>query len=100
MKLLGVGRSKENLVVVVMQGLPSDLDSDVEVEMGDLDEENDKGGEDKVAKKRLKLVYLRQKEERGTPGSSGRPEQAGGAGVDQLSDGKRRVWREMEEERI
>merc|ERR1719239_1778146 len=30
-KLLGVGRSKENQVVVVMQGLPSDLDSDVEM---------------------------------------------------------------------
>ena len=30
-KLLGVGRSKDNQVVVVLQGLPSDIDSDVEM---------------------------------------------------------------------
>ena len=30
-KLLGVGRSKDNQVVVVLQGLPSDIDSEVEM---------------------------------------------------------------------
>ena len=124
-KLLGVGRSKDNQVVVVMQGLPSDLDSDVEMvrtslrkgagkanellERGDPEEEDDEAG-DQVAKKRLKLVTV-PASKRGAEYTrmfrapySRQEEQAvinfllerGGFS---LRKGMR-VWREMEEERI
>ena len=83
-KLLGVGRNKDNQVVVVVQGLPSDLDSDVEMVKTSLkkgaggtfkeameyadatgqegrgqnieEEEYERG--DPVAKKKLKLVTV------------------------------------------
>merc|ERR1719341_1136533 len=124
-KLLGVGRSKDNQVVVVMQGLPSDLDSDVEMvrtslkkgagkanvslDEGDQEEEDDEGG-DQAAKKKLKLVTVPALK-RGVEYSrmfrapySRQEEQAvinfflerGGFS---LRKGMR-VWREMEEERI
>ena len=84
-KLLGVGRSKDNQVVVVLQGLPSDIDSDVEMvrtslkngagqarstreEVGDASHQEasqgDLGGEDaddeggRPPKKKLKLVTV------------------------------------------
>ena len=43
-KLLGVGRSKDNQVVVVLQGLPSDIDSEVEMVRTSLKNGADKGG--------------------------------------------------------
>ena len=43
-KLLGAGRSKDNQVVVVLQGLPSDIDSEVEMVRTSLKNGADKGG--------------------------------------------------------
>ena len=124
-KLLGVGRSKSNQVMVVMQGLPSDLDSDVEMvrtslgkdagksntalEEGDLEEDDDEGGK-QVAKKKLRLVTV-PASKKGAEYSrkfrapfSRQEEQAvinfllerGGFSLRKGA----RVWREMEEERV
>ena len=122
MKLLRVGRSKKNQVVVLIQGLPSDLDSDVEMvktslkngagkaKKGDLEEADDEGGDDQVAKKRLKLVTV-PASKRGEEYTrmfrapySRHEEQAvinfllerGGFSLRKGT----RVWREMEEERV
>ena len=124
-KLLGVGRSKDNQVVVVMQGLPSDLDSDVEMvrtslkkgagkanvslDEGDQEEEDDEGG-DQIAKKKLKLVTV-PASKRGAEYTRmfrapySRPEQQAvinfflERGGFSLRKGTR-VWREMEGERV
>ena len=124
-KLLGVGRSKDNQVVVVMQGLPSDLDSDVEMvrtslkkgagkanvslDEGDQEEEDDEGG-DQVAKKKLKLVTV-PASKRGAEYTRmfrapySRPEEQAvinfflERGGFSLRKGTR-VWREMEGERV